>query len=128
MIKTKNLLKRKDDLASYDGLTMIWPCVDGITVRMLALLKTLAHEDRVGAAVSSAIKAYHQDIDEELNDWERLAIYIIELGLFVSRELQFALNLHEITSRINLPRKLTHELMIQAGRKARIGEVECLTS
>jgi hypothetical protein len=41
MIKTKTLLKRKDDQASYDGLTMIWPCVDGITGQMLALLKTL---------------------------------------------------------------------------------------
>lgn len=106
MIKTKTLLKRKDDQASYDGLTMIWPCVDGITGQMLALLKTLTPDERVGAAVSSAIKAYHQDNEQELNDWERLAIYIIELGLFVCRELQHTLNFCEITSRINLPRKL----------------------
>lgn len=128
MIKTKTLFKRKEDLASYDGLMMIWPCVDGITTRMLSMLKTVSPPERISAAVGSAVRAYHQEIGQDLNDWERLAIYIIELGLFVCRELGFSLKFAEIMARANLPKKLTAELLIQAGRKAKIQEVECLTS
>ncbi|WP_434526464.1 hypothetical protein [Photorhabdus asymbiotica] len=68
MQKTKSLFMRKEEYAAYDGLIFIWPCIENITLSMIALLPEPTPSWRIADAVQRAVAAYHRPTSEPLSD------------------------------------------------------------
>ncbi|EYU15101.1 MULTISPECIES: hypothetical protein [Photorhabdus] len=119
MQKTKSLFMRKEEYAAYDGLTLIWPCIENITLSMITLLPEPTPSGRIADAIQRAVAAYHRHTSEPFSDWERLAMYCLELASFTASELNCRLSPQDITEQCRRPRRLTIELLADTSKKLR---------
>lgn len=116
MKKLKTLFRSKNEMVAYEGLVLVWPCVEKISSHLASLVPG-EQRDLLLPVVKEAIAAYHQPYPCYMTDWERLAVYLIMTINFITKIHAGKMTFYEIAKTCSLPRKMTPAFIEDTAKK-----------
>lgn len=116
MAKLKEIFRTKDAITAYEGLVIVWPCVDAISCQLLNHLDT-DKRGEYATVLQAAVEAYHQQYPFYMTDWERLAVYIIIAMNYVAHTLEGRVTFRELVQSCKLHRRLSVAFIEDTARK-----------